>query len=131
MRVALRCGTRISASSRFGSPIALRVTIEVPEDIRRTPVPPLLLRPIVENAIKHAVAPLTGPAFIVVTARRIGDRIRIEVADSGRGFDYQAGARRGRGLELAERRLKAHAASGELHAERGGAAFTVVLTLPA
>jgi len=108
----------------------LRVTIDVPEDVRATPVPPFLLQPIVENAIKHAVAPLTGPAFIAVKARRIDGRVRIEVADSGRGFEYQAGARRGRGLELTERRLKTHAASGELHVERG-AAFTVVLTLPA
>lgn len=109
----------------------LRVTIDVPDDLRSTPVPPFLLQPLVENAIKHAVAPLPGPAFITVKARRVGGRVRIDVIDSGRGFDLAAGARRGRGLELAERRLEAHAPSGELHVERVAAGFAVVLTMPA
>jgi two-component system LytT family sensor kinase len=109
----------------------LRVTIDVPEAVRGTPVPPFLLQPIVENAIKHAVAPLAGPAFIAVKARRIEARVRIDVIDSGRGFDYPSGAGRGRGLELAARRLKAHAESAELYVERGAAGFSVVLTLPA
>ena len=108
----------------------LVVTIDVPDDVRDTPVPPFLLQPIVENAIKHAVAPLAGPAFITVKARRIAGRVRIDVIDSGRGFELEAGARRGRGLELAERRLEAHAPSGELHVERSAAGFAVVLTLP-
>jgi LytS/YehU family sensor histidine kinase len=109
----------------------LRVTVDVPEDLRATPVPPFLLQPIVENAIKHAVAPHAGPAFITISARRIAGRVRIDVIDSGRGFEYGSGARRGRGLELAEKRLKAHAPSGELHVEHTGAGFGVVLTLPA
>ena len=113
---------------RFGE--RLRVTIDVPDAVRDTPVPPFLLQPIVENAIKHAVAPFSGPAFITISARRVGGRVRIDVIDSGRGFDYQ-GARHGRGLQLAERRLKAHAPSGELHVERGASGFGVVLTLPA
>lgn len=114
---------------RFGD--RLRVTIDVPEAVRETPVPPFLLQPIVENAIKHAVAPIAGPAFITVSARHIEGRVRILVVDSGRGFDYQAGARRGRGLQLAERRLQAHAPSGQLSVERSAAGFCVVLTLPA
>jgi LytS/YehU family sensor histidine kinase len=103
----------------------------VPEAVRGTPVPPFLLQPIVENAIKHAVAPLAGPAFIAVKARRIETGVRIDVIDSGRGFDYPSDAGRGRGLDLAARRLKAHAETAELYVERGAAGFSVVLTLPA
>jgi signal transduction histidine kinase len=62
---------------------------------------------------------------------RIGHRVRIDVADSGAGFAYAAASSRGRGLQLAERRLQAHAPSGELHAERTAAGFAVVMTLPA
>jgi hypothetical protein len=39
--------------------------------------------------------------------------------------------RRGRGLDLAERRLLAFAPSGDIHAERTPAGFAVVLTFPA
>ncbi len=114
---------------RFGD--RLRVTIDVPEALRAMPVPPFLLQPIVENAIKHAVAPRPGPAFIAVTACEVNGRVRIDVADSGAGFAYADASSRGHGLQLAERRLQAHAPSGELHAEQTPAGFAVVMTLPA
>ena len=114
---------------RFGD--RLRVMIDVPASLRAMPVPPFLLQPIVENAIKHAVAPRPGPAFISITAREANGRVRIDVADSGAGFTYADASSRGRGLQLAERRLQAHAPSGELHAEQTLAGFAVVMTLPA
>jgi len=114
---------------RFGD--RLRVTIDVPTSLRATPVPPFLLQPLVENAIKHAVAPRPGPAFIAIAAREVNGRLRIDVADSGPGFAYADAASRGRGLQLAERRLQTHAPTGELYAERTAAGFAVVMTLPA
>src|SRR5262245_20993687 len=73
---------------RFGD--RLRVAVDVPEPLRRVPVPPFLLQPVVENAIKYAVAPRAGPAFITITARETSGRVRIDVADSGGGFEYEA-----------------------------------------
>jgi histidine kinase/histidine kinase/DNA gyrase B/HSP90-like ATPase len=108
----------------------LRVTIDVPEALRDVPVPPFFVQPIVENAIKHAVAPNRGAAFIAITARASDGRLRIAVADSGRGFDYASAARRGHGLQLAERRLAAHAPDATIDVERTAAGFAVVLTLP-
>jgi hypothetical protein len=113
---------------RFGD--RLRVTIDADGDARAVPVPPFLLQPIVENAIKHGVAPLRGAAFIRVAARVDGRRLIVRVADSGRGFDYAAAGRSGRGLQLAERRLKAFAPGGELGVERDADGFAVVVTLP-
>jgi two-component system, LytTR family, sensor kinase len=113
---------------RFGD--RLRVSIEVPEALRTIPVPPLLLQPIVENAIKHAVSPRTGPAFISIRASTSHDRVRVDVCDSGPGFDYAAAARRGQGLELAERRLRMHAPSGTIHTERMPAGFAVAISFP-
>jgi LytS/YehU family sensor histidine kinase len=114
---------------RFGD--RPRVTIDVPDALRHVPVPPFLLQPVVENAVKHAVAPRSGPAFIAITARQTGDRVRIEVVDSGAGFEYTAAARPGHGLQLAERRLRAHAPSGEIGVDRTASGFAVFVTLPA
>jgi LytS/YehU family sensor histidine kinase len=109
----------------------LHVTIDVPDSLRQIPVPPFLLQPIVENAIKHAVAPQTGSASIAITAREHEGWLRVAVADSGRGFDYPTAARHGRGLQLAARRLKAHAPDATISSERTAAGFAVVLRLPA
>jgi hypothetical protein len=115
---------------RFGD--RLRVTIDVPDALRRVPVPPFLLQPVVENAVKHAVAPRTGPAFIAITARETSGRVRIDVADSGGGFEYEPAARRpGHGLQLVERRLKAHDPSGEIGVDRTALGFAVFVTVPA
>jgi two-component system LytT family sensor kinase len=113
---------------RFGD--RLRVSIDVPDALRTLRVPPLLLQPIVENAIKHAVATRSGPAFISIRASVSNEQVRIDVCDSGAGFDYATAARRGHGLELAERRLRAHAPAGTIHAERTAAGFAVVIAFP-
>src|SRR5262249_33352316 len=112
---------------RFGD--RLRVTIDAAEALRAVPVPPLLLQPLVENAIKHGVSPISGPAAVAVTARADGDRVRLAVVDSGRGFDYAAGKGRGRGLELVERRLAAFDPTGEIRTERTPSGFAVVVTI--
>jgi two-component system, LytTR family, sensor kinase len=114
---------------RFGD--RLRVAVDVPEALRTVRVPPFLLQPIVENAIKHGVAPVSGPAFITIAARRVDGAVRIEVIDSGRGFSDAGGSRRGRGLTLTARRLQAYAPLGTLHVEPATGGFAVVITLPA
>ncbi len=48
-------------------------------------LPSLLLQPLVENAIKYAVTPQEGGADISIDARRVGNRVRITVADTGPG----------------------------------------------
>ena len=108
----------------------LRVTVDVADALRSLRVPPFLLQPLVENAIKYAVAPVSGPVFIRIAAHLIGDRVRIEVIDSGRGFDFANGSHRGLGLQLTERRLRAHAPLGVLSVERKPEGFAVVVTFP-
>src|SRR5262249_6712068 len=112
---------------RFGD--RLRVTIDAAEALRAVPVPPLLLQPLVENAIKHGVSPISGPVAVAVTARADGDRVRLAVVDAGRGFYYAAGKGRGRGLELVERRLAAFDPTGEIRTERTPSGFAVVVTI--
>jgi signal transduction histidine kinase len=64
----------------------LRPKFEIDPAAERARLPSLLLQPLVENAIKYAVTPKEEGAEICVTARLIGDRVRIGVSDTGPGL---------------------------------------------
>jgi two-component system LytT family sensor kinase len=49
-------------------------------------VPNLILQPIVENAIRHGVAPRSAPGRVEVCAEREGGLLRLQVRDNGRGL---------------------------------------------
>lgn len=63
----------------------LQVTITLPEQIENALVPALILQPIVENAVKYGVAGAPPPAEVSISARAQGDRLVLEVIDSGKG----------------------------------------------
>ena len=62
----------------------LTVVFDVPPDTFDALVPNLILQPLVENAIKHGVAKKAGPGHIDITTRRDGDKLLMDVQDSGR-----------------------------------------------
>ena len=74
------------------------------EGLEAVRIPALSLQPLVENAIRHGIAPRPGPGSIDVTARRRDGRIHIEVRDDGRGAGTGT-AGQGTGLDLVRRRL--------------------------
>jgi hypothetical protein len=76
-------------SVRMGARLAYR--LDLPDDLRELPVPPLLLQPLVENAIRHGLEPQVQGGEITVGARREGQRLLIDVRDTGAGID-KAGA---------------------------------------
>jgi signal transduction histidine kinase len=95
----------------------LQVHIDVPVTLRGAPVPALVLQPVVENAIKHGIAPLRHGGELIVTARlEEGDgpgagELILQVEDTGRGATAEAlaqGRREGVGLNNVERRLAGH-----------------------
>jgi two-component system LytT family sensor kinase len=97
-------------------------------------VPPLLLQPLVENAVRHGIAPLRGGATLRLAACCRDDRLSIEVGDDGVGSDPGACRRApGLGLRAVERQLRAHfGAAARLAidtAPRRG--FTARIALPA
>jgi len=69
-------------------------------------VPAMLLQPLVENAIVHGVAVKPGNGTIRIDARREGDRLVLQVLDSGYGFQPDGPYRSGVGLSATESRLR-------------------------
>lgn len=98
----------------------LRIELEVDEGARLARVPTLLLLPLVENAVRHGIAPRPEGGRVVVRAARHGDQLELEVEDDGDGFapDALASAgptpessddgRRSIGLANTRARLRAH-----------------------
>ena len=69
----------------------LQAHFELPAELADCPVPPLLLQPLVENAIKHGLEPRVGGGHIHVSAAREGRQLVLRVRDSGVGLS-EAGA---------------------------------------
>jgi LytS/YehU family sensor histidine kinase len=64
----------------------LNFNIDVPENLRQLSFPPMLLQPLVENAIKHGLEPKVDGGKILIAATEENNIVRIEVADTGLGF---------------------------------------------
>ena len=65
----------------------LRYSLELPEALARHPLPPLLLQPLVENAIRHGLEPHVAGGEIRVSAQPSGADLLLTVSDSGAGCD--------------------------------------------
>jgi len=64
----------------------LQTQFELPPELAATPVPSLLLQPLVENCIRHGLEPKVGGGRIAVGAAREGDTLVLRVRDSGTGL---------------------------------------------
>ena len=64
----------------------LHFKIELPDEVRNHPFPPMLLQPLVENALKHGLEPKMEGGEIMIKAVEENDLLRIEVTDTGLGF---------------------------------------------
>jgi hypothetical protein len=82
----------------------LRWRIEVPPELRAFGLPPMLLQPVVENAIGHGLEPKVEGGEVALRARREGAAVVVEVADTGVGF--AATTRGGVGLSNLRDRLR-------------------------
>jgi len=80
----------------------LKFSISADDLARKQPLPPLLLQPLVENAIVHGLEPSIDGGTVQVSARLAGQQLILEVQDNGRGIDAPARphARRGNGVAL-------------------------------
>lgn len=85
---------------RFGG--RLRWNIAATQEARQTIFPPMLLQPLVENAVRHGIEPKIGGGEIVIRAHIENAKLHIEVRDSGVGLMGDAG---GTGLSNVHARL--------------------------
>lgn len=106
----IRMGTRLS------------VDVDVPENLRGTPLPPMMLQTLVENAIKHGLEPRTGGGTVWIRARRNDGIVAVTVADDGDGFNTKTS---GTGIGLKNVRQRLRLVYGDT------AALSVVANFPA
>jgi sensor histidine kinase YesM len=110
---------------RMGS--RLRYRIDVPADLAGVAIAPMLLQPVVENAIRHGLEPKVDGGDLAFTARRNGGDVVIEIRDTGAGF--ASTTRGGVGLTNLRDRLRGlygeRAGLGIGEDARGGAAVTI------
>ena len=93
---------------RMGERLAFDIRAD--EDLLDTPVPPMVLPTLVENAIKHGLSPLPQGGRIGISAEATADgRLAIEVADNGQGFVADSGS----GVGLANTRSRLAALFGD------------------
>jgi sensor histidine kinase YesM len=106
--------------ARFGDRLAVSWEIEPAALDAR--VPPLILQPLVENALKHGVAANVTPATLVVRAARNGERLRISVCNDGPSLPsgWVLGSSSGFGLRNVRERLLTRGEGCSLTVENAG-----------
>jgi signal transduction histidine kinase len=111
----------------------LRLEIDVDDTARDQQVPAFCLQPLVENSIRHAIAPRAEGGSLSVRVRRNGNELLLEVADDGPGArPVDVDNANGLGLRLVRERLATHygGAAGFDVGARPGGGFRVALRLP-
>lgn len=114
--------------ARFGD--KLRGSTDVCDELRNARVPPMSVQALVENAVKHGITPQRGDGEIEVAAFSQDGTLRIEVRDSGPGFNLTA-IPAGHGLDNLVERLNAlFGAKAHLSVFRRNGQSIVEMVLP-
>lgn len=112
----------------------LRYRIELPDELSQFAIAPMLLQPVVENAIAHGLEPKVEGGEIVVSARIEGAHVCVQVSDTGVGLNEAAPAKPGGGVGLSnlrERLRSLYAGEARLELlENQPCGMTVRLMLP-
>ena len=109
-----------------------RLTYEIGlnEDAAELLIPALLLQPLVENSVKHGIAPRREGGVVRVNCIKQGEHCQIEVIDTGKGFSPTAGAGLGFGLRGIRERLQLHFGSDFTFEISGGQETRICMRIP-
>lgn len=114
---------------RFGSRLAIRM--EAPPALLEAQVPGFLLQPLVENAMKYAVAPSVAPVAVALTCREEAGDLVLTVADDGRAGDAAPCGGTQVGLKNVRDRLELlYGDRGRLDTRQDAAGFTAEIRMP-
>ena len=118
--------------TRFADRLTVDMQIE-PETLAAS-TPYLILQPLVENAIRHGIAPRSQPGRVVIRAHRDDGLLILQVSDNGAGLapGLAAPAREGVGLSSTRARLeKLYGEEQHFEMKNGpSGGFVVTLTFP-
>jgi two-component system, LytTR family, sensor kinase len=100
---------------RFGP--RLRVSIDLAQDVRQALVPSMFLQPLVENAIRHGLAPRATGGAVIISAARSDDGLHVRVIDDGVGLParWSLEERMGVGLSVTRERIAGLYPQGSTH----------------
>jgi LytS/YehU family sensor histidine kinase len=113
--------------ARFGA--RLQVDVQLADDCGGIDVPPLILQPLVENAVRHGIATCLEGGAVEVGARRSGERLLLHVRNPRDPDGAQSGT--GRGLALVRGRLAAaYAGQAALAIASTAGTYVVSLSVP-
>jgi len=114
----------------------LTVSYDVAPETLEAMVPNLVWQPIVENAIRHAIAPRAGKGQIEVRAQRTGAKLQLQVQDDGPGLptNQNSNGSSSKGVGLANTRERLRQLYGSNHrfelANGSGRGLVVTLEIP-
>lgn len=108
----------------------LTYDIAVAPDVADAPLAPMLLQPLVENAIKHGLEPKVEGGKVTVNIRRQASQLLATVEDNGLGFNPQGSS--GVGLDNLRERLKVlYDGGAQVNIEDRAPGTAITLVLPA
>jgi len=112
----------------------LRQEIQVDAGALRIPIPMLSIQPLVENAVKHGIAPHPEGGSVQLVARLAPGGLNVAVRNTGAGFREDGAESRegaGVGLQNVARRLKlTYGPDADLKIDTGSDGTTVSFTVP-
>lgn len=112
----------------------LEFSVDAPEAVRALTMPPMLLQPLVENAIKHGIEPKVNGGRVDIAVKENAGSVLIDIADTGLGFNPGASTQgTGVGLANVRERLKGYWGDrAKVSVQENVPSGTrIVLTLPA
>jgi len=112
----------------------LQVKMEIEPETLDARVPNLILQPLVENAVRHGIAPRAAPGLIEISARRDEDKLELQIRDDGVGLPDNKRSPIKEGVGLANTRARLEQLYGAdyrfdlSNQDKGG--LVVSLTIP-
>lgn len=112
----------------------LTVRIDVEPSVLDARVPNLILQPLVENAIRHGIAPRSQPGFVEISAHRDNGQVKLSVRDNGAGLGSLSRETLVKGIGLSNTEARLQQLYGAEHrfeiSEVSGGGLQVAIAIP-